>query len=138
MRLPKCEVVTGSEEFKNIFLVTRSIRYDGQDLMVDIQGESLIWIRITFRDPIGFRVLDERDLCEFWDSYSTRSGWLYEVFEGGWRELEMTRERLVSHSMVPDLKEFLLVDDKCINVLCADSPTIESLGADRANSARIQ
>ncbi len=138
MRPPKCEIVTGSAEFQNIYLVTRSIRYDGENLIVDIQGESLIWIRVTFRDPIGFRVLDELDLCEFWDSYHLRNGWLYEVFEGGWRELEMTRKRLVSHSMLPDLKEFLLVDDKCVSVLCVDPPSIESLGANRASAARIQ
>jgi len=131
-------VLASSSAFQNTHLVTRAVRYDGQDLTVEIQGESLVWIRVTFHDPVGFRVLDERDLCEFWNSYSTRVGWLYEVIEGGWRELEMTRKRLVSNSMEPELKEFLLVDDKCINVLCIDPPIIESLGADPDRSARIQ
>jgi len=108
----------------------RSLHYDGSTLVIEIQGDGFAFARITFQDPIGFRVLDERDLCEFWDSYSEPNGWLYEVAEGGWLALEIQRPLFNSHSFIPRLLEYLIVDDKCISVLAKEPPTILDLGAE--------
>ena len=82
---PKCTAYSPSSRFEQV--VVRSLRYDKEGLNIAIQasGSSL---RIVVKRPAGFRVLDERDLCEFWAEYRTSNGWLYEVHEGGWQELE--------------------------------------------------
>jgi hypothetical protein len=85
---------------------------------------------VVFRRPAGFRVLDERDLCEFWDNYHTGNGWLYEVHEGGWQELESHRQYFNSPSFFTGLREFLVVCDTCVSVLGVEPPEIIDLGAD--------
>ncbi len=107
----------------------RSLRYDGETLSVEIQGEGFAFARVVFHQPAGFRVLDERDLCEFWNTYSEPNGWLYEVEEGGWLELEMHRRLFNSPDFFPGLREYLLVDDTCISVLTIRPPEIIDLGS---------
>jgi hypothetical protein len=84
----------------------------------------------ALHQPAGFRVLDERDLCEFWNTYSEPNGWLYEVEEGGWLELETHRPLFNSPGFHPGLREYLLVDDRCVSVLAVQPPDILDLGAD--------
>lgn len=112
MKPPKCKVFEPSTRY--IKKVVRSLWYDDRSLVLDIQGEGFAFARVVFRDPIGFRVLDQRDLCEFWNTYSEPNGWLYEVEEGGWMELESKRQLFNSPTMFQGLREYLLVDDKCI------------------------
>ena len=128
MNTPNCIVLPECLPFKRV--ETRSIRYDGELLTVELQGEGFVWLRIVFRDSLGFRILDERDLSEFWSTYSEPNGWLYEVLQGGWMELELTRKWFSSPSMFKNLREYFLVGDKCISVLCQSPPEFESLGAD--------
>jgi hypothetical protein len=64
MNAPKCKPFPPAERYRR--KVVRSLRYDGENLAVEIQGEGFAFARVVFRDPAGFRVLDERDLCEFW------------------------------------------------------------------------
>ena len=127
MKLPKCAPVPAAARYRR--KAVRSLRYDGKDLSSEIQGEGFAFACVVFRDPLGFRLLDERDLCEFWSDYNERNGWLYEVEEGGWLELESQRALFNSPSLFPELKEYLLVDDKCISVLAIAAPEIEDRGA---------
>ena len=76
--------------------------------------------------------MDESDLCEFWKDYHTGNGWLYEVEEGGWRELESMRSEFLAPHIRPLLREFLIVCDKCISVFAVGPPDIEHLGGDPA------
>jgi hypothetical protein len=108
----------------------RSLRYDDDGLSIEVQGPGFVFARVIFERPAGFRVLDERDLCEFWDNYHTGNGWLYEVHEGGWQELESHREYFLAPVMFPRLREFLVVCETCISVLVVEPPTIMDLGAD--------
>jgi hypothetical protein len=128
MNLPKCKVFEPSLRYKQ--KVVRALHYDGLSLVIDIQGEKKFsFARVTFRKPIGFRVLDEHDLTEFWNTYNEQNGWLYEVLEGGWLELESKRERFASQDMFDkELKEYLLVDDKCVSVLSLNPPNIDDFG----------
>jgi hypothetical protein len=130
MNSPKCQVLESSLRYKQ--KVIRALHYDSLSLVIDIQGErKFSFARVTFRKPIGFRVLDEMDLSEFWNNYSEPNGWLYEVLEGGWMELEAQRQGFSSHAIFENkLKEYLLVDDKCISVLSANPPEIEDFGTD--------
>lgn len=130
---PICELVPGSLGYRRV--TRRSLRLDDsqQKLVIDLQGEGFSFARVVFRNVAGFRLLDEGALLEFWNEYSEPNGWLWEVKKGGWLDLERTRPAagywlgLVSS---PPLREFFLVDDLCVNVLCAQPPEILDLGKD--------
>jgi len=128
MRPPKCTLFAPAARYRR--KVVRSIRFDGIDLYIEIQGEGFAFARVIFRRPAGFRVLDERDLCEFWNTYSEPNGWLYEVHEGGWMELECHRGPFNAHTFFNGLREYFVVDDQCISVLSVQPPEIEDLGSD--------
>lgn len=128
MKRPKCIVYEPSKRYAR--KVVRDLRFDGSDLVLQIQGDGFSFATVTFKNVIGFRVLDERDLCEFWNEYSEPNGWLYEVESGGWLELESQRELFNSPSLFDGLKEYFVVDDNCINVLCTRAPEIRDQGAE--------
>ena len=126
MNIPQCILIPGAERYRRKAM--RGITFDMDRLVVEIQGEGFSYARVIFRDVVGFRVLDERDLCEFWQhNYHQKTGWLYEVKAGGWLELESTREILSNH-LIPDMKEYFLADEMCLNVLCRRPPEIVDLG----------
>lgn len=126
MNTPKCTPLLAAGRYPQKKL--RSLRFDGDELIVEMQGHNFEYARLTFSDVIGFRVLDERDLCEFWNTYSEPNGWLYEVHEGGWFELEKKRPQFDCIGYGPSLREFFFVDDKCISVLTTEEPILEDLG----------
>jgi hypothetical protein len=129
MRPPKCTPYPPSARYKLVHL--RSLRYDDDDgLIIEVQGEGFVFARVVFSRPAGFRVLDESDLCELWKAYHTGNGWLYEVHEGGWQELESYREYFLSPSLCTGLREFLVAFcDTCVSVMAVDPPEIIDLGA---------
>jgi hypothetical protein len=127
---PHCSLVTESSRYAR--KVVRALRYDGTDLVVDIQGPGFSFARVVFRDPVGFRMLDELELSEFWNTYSEPAGWLWLVESGGWFDLES--HRATFNPTGRRLREYLLVDDKCISVLCAEKPDIFDLGSAPENA----
>jgi hypothetical protein len=128
MKPPKCKPFLPAARYRE--KVVRSLRYDGDTLSIEIQAEGFAFARVLFRRPAGFRVLDERDLSEFWNTYSEPNGWLYEVEVGGWLALESQRQMVNSPDFFPGLREYLLVDNKCISVLAVQAPEIQDLGSD--------
>lgn len=65
---------------------------------------------VTPRENIslwGFRMLDELDLTEFWSKCSLKTGWLFEVTAGGWKDL-------------------LVVGNDCVSVLSTDEPQLQN------------
>ena len=116
--------------------VVRSLHFDGHRLVIDIQGDGFAYGRVVFEWPVWFRMLDERDLCEFWNTYSEPNGWLWEVEQGGWLELESQREFFNSPSLFKGLREFFIADDQCISILAMQPPKIEDLGADPEHATR--
>jgi hypothetical protein len=123
---PRCSIVPVAQCYSE--KVVRYLRFDGADLVVDIQGQGLSFAHVVFRNVVGFRVLDERDLCEFWPDYSEPHGWLWEVESGGWVDLERHRPLFNSHEFCAPLREFLICDNKCISILCAHPPEIQTAG----------
>ncbi|TWU43629.1 hypothetical protein Poly51_62840 [Rubripirellula tenax] len=125
--LPVCTVHRNAQSYAD--LVMRSMTYDCDRLTVYLQGRDFGFVRVAFDNPRGFRLLDEGDLCSFWEKYHTGNGWLYEVQSGGWLDLESTRADFLTPHMYPNgLVEYLLVCDKCISVLTSQKPDIIELG----------
>ena len=123
---PRCKPFEPVARYKKVAM--RSLHYDGQSLVIELQSDGFAFVRLVFSEPQGFRVLDELDLCEFWDDYHERNGWFYEVMQGGWLELESKRTTFVSGTMPPPPIEYLLVGDKCISIFARKPPEIEHLG----------
>jgi hypothetical protein len=53
---------------------------------------------------------------------------LYEVLQGGWLELE--RRRATFTNYVRGLREFMIVDEMCINVISDSPPSMLEFGTD--------
>ena len=124
---PKCVLVPESRQYPR--KVIRDIHYDGMDLVLAIQGPGFQYARVIFRRPVGFRILDVRDLTEFWNTYSEPNGWLWEVTDGGWLALESLRARFPHDFYGERLREFFVVDGKCVSVLCMAPPEIVDIGS---------
>jgi hypothetical protein len=110
---PRCEIVLVQSSF------------DGLTVRVRAPGERTI--DVVFEDVWGYRVLDERDLNEYWPSCSAQNGRLFEVGEGGWLSQEKLRRGFLSGDVVKNLKEFFVggIDD-CVSVLCTAEPAVRA------------
>ena len=73
---------------------------------------------VTVDDVIGFRLLDEGDLLDFWSAgISSKKGWIFEIASGGWLAQESLRGGFVSHHRA-GVREFLVVGvDWCLSLL---------------------
>lgn len=129
--IPECRLLAESSRYAS--KVVRDLRYDGRDLTIAIQGRGFSYAHVIFRRPVGFRVLDEGDLVEYWNTYSEPHGWLWEVLRGGWLDLERRRPYFWRDER-EGLREYFLVDNECINVLAWEPPEIVDLGADPATA----
>lgn len=85
-------------------------------------------LEVIFANVDGFRVLDERDLSEFWPTCSSPNGSIFEVSEGGWLSQELQRSGFITAHMNGELKEYLVTGaDDCVNVLSASPPEVRLL-----------
>ena len=126
MNKPICTIYEPSKIYGKITIC--NLLYDCSDLTIQIKSNNFIYAKLTFKDVIGFRVLDERDLCEFWADYNESNGWLYEVHKGGWIELETIRKSFTTPLFFQNnLKEYFIVDDTCVSIICLKEPIIEKL-----------
>lgn len=96
-----------------------SVSYEPDTLTIGLgSGQT-----VRFDDIIGFRVLDERDLLEFWPECSAQHGGLFEISEGGWLEQESARRGFVSATVGPKMREFLVTGpNSCVNVFTYQGP----------------
>ena len=83
---------------------------------------------IHFPDATGFRLLDERDLLEFWPLPDPKGmGWVFQVFGGGWLELESTRPGFLSNDAA-GMEEYLVVTGSdCLSVFSFGPPTLNTI-----------
>jgi hypothetical protein len=103
-------------------IVSISLASDGLRIKLESAGAAA---EVVFPTTWGFRVLDELDLTEFWSQCSMKTGWLFEVTDGGWKALEMRRAHFVSGRLYDDLREFLVIGiTDCVSVLSRDAPTV--------------
>ena len=78
---------------------------------------------MLFELPVAFRIIDEMHLLEFWNEYSLPNGWLWRVESGGYLDLERTRPDFHADDLY-DLTEYLIVGDRCVNVIANSPPTL--------------
>jgi hypothetical protein len=79
---------------------------------------------VRFCDVEAYRVMDERDLLEYWSACAVPGGWVYEVTEGGWLATERSRGTLIAVT-VPGVREFLVVGvNACVSVLSSSAPEV--------------
>jgi hypothetical protein len=81
-------------------------------------------VYVMFEGVVGFRVLREGDLLEFWPGASSRSEWLWEVRSGGWFELERGRSGFVSGEISGINEYFVAGAVECVSVLASAVPKI--------------
>ena len=110
---PECEVVGVEASFGS--------------LTVRLSGRNERGVNVLFEDVWGYRVLDERDLSEYWPACSSPNGRLFEVESGGWLSQEMARPGFISGAVAPNLKEYFVAGtDDCVSVLCTAEPTVSA------------
>lgn len=102
------------------------VSYDIPTLFIDVKSFDMDEDKATikFDRILGFRVLDEGDLLEFWNDQRPK-GWLWEVLENGWFDFEKTRDEFLSACHEDELKEYLILGiNDCVSVLTLSTPII--------------
>jgi len=113
------DVYSGSE-VTNISYDLSTLRIT---LMFDDKEEP---VYIIFKHIVGFRVLDEGELNEFWNVKQRPVGYIWEVKDGGWKSLEELRSGYIGHSK--SAKEYLVLgNDDCVSVITYNEPVISDL-----------
>lgn len=102
-----------------------NINYDMQILNINIKFfDPELFVTVIFDGVDGYRVLDEGDLLEYWTPSIRPNGWIWEIEEGGWRELESQRVGFLHMGRDWTREYFILGDNECINVLSVTPPKI--------------
>jgi hypothetical protein len=89
---------------------------------IDVHAPEKTRIQARFEGLVGYRVLDERDLPQFWHSAKNVGAlegcMLYEVTSGGWFEEHKAQSPIMAAGFYPQLREWLLLsEDWCVSVL---------------------
>ena len=122
MSTVQAEAIDAGHRFKSpVFL--SDVRYDTTSLVVTLTSpDDRIAATLTFTDVVGFRVLDEGDLLEFWPDCASDHGWLFRITAHGWFDQEIARRGFL-HDRVPGLGEFFVASQNdCISVLAGQPP----------------
>ncbi|WP_314241587.1 hypothetical protein [Empedobacter tilapiae] len=82
-------------------------------------------IYVIFKNVSGFRVLDEGNLLEFWDTEVRVPGWIWKIESGGWFELEKLRDGFLAQHFGDSHNEYLVggIND-CVSVIAESEPII--------------
>ena len=79
---------------------------------------------VDFEAVSGFRVLDERDLLEFWHPKVRQPGWLWNVTSGGWLSGESTRSGFSGTGTLA-MREYLVAGiNDCVSVFSGSEPIV--------------
>ena len=99
------------------------VNYDLYNLTIGLSDEEKNSILVVFQGPVGFRVMEEGDLLEYWPSCSSPNGWAFRIVEGGWLEQEKEREGFLAGQTKKGMKEYLFAGvSECVSVLSEDEP----------------
>ncbi len=125
IEVPKVEFVN-EQLFANELAEIINIDYDLWTLRVTISFNKIEKpvFYVQFKNIVGFRVLDEGNLLEFWNPEVRVSGWIWRVKNGGWYDLEKSRKGFVEGYIENDLRnEYLILgEDKCLSVITYSEP----------------
>lgn len=87
-------------------------------------------LEIEFGGIVGLKVLDERDLSQFWRRNLDPPDGIYEglvsqVVSGGWLQSSDIQTSFVPSGFYGDVMEYLVCGDyECVNVLCTEYPRL--------------
>jgi hypothetical protein len=80
---------------------------------------------VIFKNVVGFRVLDEGNLLEFWNPAVRVPGWIWKIESGGWFELEKLRSGFLAQHHGDSHNEYLVLGiNDCISVIAESDPII--------------
>jgi len=106
-------------------------------IRVDDVGQDLHVI-VEFAEARGFRVLDERDLMEYWPACSVQNGCLYEIHASGWLQQESGRAGSSLVHMQPDTREFLVAGiNECVSVFSSTPPSVHQQASNPASQPNV-
>ncbi|MCP4975439.1 MAG: hypothetical protein GY931_04700 [Maribacter sp.] len=101
------------------------IHYDLWTLKITLNFERQDYpTYLIFENVVGFRVLDEGDLLEFWNPEVRIDDWIWEIQEGGWTDLEKCRKGFLSATKSTDTEYFVCGINECLNVITNEHPKI--------------
>ncbi|TPG31354.1 hypothetical protein [Flavobacterium pectinovorum] len=103
-----------------------NLNYDLWTLKITLDFKDISQpIYIIFKNVVGFRVLDEGNLLEFWNPDIRVPGWIWKVESGGWFELEKLRSGFLTQYHTNSHNEFLILGiNDCISVISESDPVI--------------
>ncbi|MBK8924753.1 MAG: hypothetical protein IPM74_02330 [Crocinitomicaceae bacterium] len=91
--------------------------YNLDELRIIYKCSPIDQYEIIFPRPIGFRCLDEGDLCSYWSQEVFSGKNIYKIIEGGWTDLEeLTGGFLTKRTRGCD-EYFVCGENDCVNVL---------------------
>lgn len=123
---PRCEALWSSVNPGANCQVSEVHYRDGR-LEIRVLGDPASAL-VKFDLPYGHRVLDEQDMLEFWSVCSLKDGWLFVVKEGGWKDLESTRNGGFFSGYGTALKEFMVIGtDTCVSILSSAMPIVTAI-----------
>jgi hypothetical protein len=103
------------------------VRYDTEKLIVTVTSQDDgTAAAVTFAEVIGFRVLDEGDLLEFWPACAADNGWLFIICQGGWFDQEIGRPGFLHEKTLGLTEYFIASQNDCISVLAGAAPQVEN------------
>lgn len=90
-----------------------------------ISGEDKKVAIVRFPWVVGFRLLDEGDLLEFWPPCSAENGWLFLIKKNGWFDLEISRRGFTREKDQGVSEYFVASQNSCLSILSGDLPEVE-------------
>lgn len=91
---------------------------------------------VKFEDVVGFRVLDEGDLLEYWPACSSDNGWLFLINGNGWFEQETIRSGFLHERGGVVTEYFVATQNCCVSVLAGSPPTVDEARYEGLTMAR--
>lgn len=109
-----------------------SISYNCEYLTIIVFANPDNTFEIKFKQPIGFRCLDESNLLEFWENNVIINNWLLEIHNSGWLAQESLRYGFLSKNQ--SLTEYLIKgQNDCVNIISLEQPQIRLINNEVAN-----
>ncbi|WP_296724924.1 hypothetical protein [Variovorax sp.] len=119
------EAIDSAYKFQSAVNIS-DVRFEWGRLAVTlVSGEDRKTVIVRFPCVVGFRLLDEGDLLDFWPTCSAENGWLFLIKGNGWFDLEATRQGFTREKGQGVLEYFVASQNSCLSVLSGEPPEVE-------------
>lgn len=119
------EAIENAHTFQSVVNIS-DVRFEWGKLAVTLlSGEDKKVAIVRFPWVVGFRLLDEGDLLEFWPACSAVNGWLFLIKKNGWFDLETTRQGFTREKGQGVFEYFVASQNSCLSVLSGEPPEVE-------------